>query len=277
MWYVIVCDGMCNTVWPFCLQAPSQCGSPSRTAMLVVCIPELFAPQTQYFGGMGRCTNQVGADGQPDCQKYGSMIAMLHGMMIMIHSDPKFWQHVKFTECCPFWGNLFGSTPKFATRCLDHSGTAFSKLHVQNRCVPRVHCSPWAPSNFDMDGLLGCSHFETHTSSFKHDVSWWMFVTWCDTFKTWQWHLSDGCLWIIATSLGWRHCADLKVTMKKDLREKLLKRIRRQQEKNPCFLSKVGADGTRQVQGTKALARTAEYTFSFTRQLMLAWRRETGY
>jgi len=65
--------------------------------------------------------------------------------------------------------------------------------------------------------------------------------------------------------------------MKKDLREKLLKRIRRQQEKNPCYLSKVGADGTRQVQGTKALARTAEYTFSFTRQLMLAWRRETGY
>ena len=69
----------------------------------------------------------------------------------------------------------------------------------------------------------------------------------------------------------------MAVTMSKPLKKKLMKRISKQKEKNPCYISRVGADGTKKVQGTKALAKTAEYTFAFSRKLLQSWRQHAGY
>jgi len=65
--------------------------------------------------------------------------------------------------------------------------------------------------------------------------------------------------------------------MTKQLKSKLEPRVRRQQNKNPCYIKTTNADGSVSVQGTKALGETANYTFQFTRQLLKAWQCSTGY
>jgi len=65
--------------------------------------------------------------------------------------------------------------------------------------------------------------------------------------------------------------------MKKQLKAKLMKRIGPQQQKTPCYLKTARADGSTNVQGTKALSKTASYTLAFSRKLLLAWRKDTLY
>lgn len=51
----------------------------------------------------------------------------------------------------------------------------------------------------------------------------------------------------------------------------------RKKNKPVYYVVSRNAAGKKNVQGTKALATTAQYTLPFARALMKAWKRDSGY